>query len=177
MDDAIADDDGQDDNEFSNLVRNIRDSGLLSLISLPGYFTSIALIGSRACFKYIQTPSFIQIQGFVFMAVLYTTIAWAWNELTQHHWLLLGLYGGTFFFSNYGPNTTTFMLPSLTFSPRCRSTLNGICAASGKAGALIGSIVFEPVSKAYGDSVVMFSCAFISVLGAFITFFFCKGHR
>ena len=61
-DDDGQDYDDQDDNEFGFLVRNIRDSGLISLISLPGYFTSIALIGSRFCFKYIQTPSFIQIQ-------------------------------------------------------------------------------------------------------------------
>lgn len=38
----------------------------------------------------------------------------------------------TFFFSNFGPNSTTFMLPSLTFPDQVRGSLNGISAASGK---------------------------------------------
>lgn len=205
---AFGYDDGDEDNEFGNLVKNIRDSGILSLISLPGYFVSIALIGSRVCFKFIQTPKYIQLQGFVIMAILYSIIAATWNILTQHHSLLVILYGSTFFFSSkntltiltfvlismklslnfananpflpdadYGPNTTTFMLPSLTFSPECRSTLNGISAASGKAGALIGSIMFEPVAKKYGDGTVMFLCAFTSIFGGIITVFCCKERR
>jgi len=174
---AFGYDNGDEDDEFANLVRNIRDSGILSLISLPGYFVSIAVIGSRVCFKFIQTPRYIQLQGFVIMAILYSIIAVTWNVLTQHHSLLVILYGSTFFFSNYGPNTTTFMLPSLTFSPECRSTLNGISAASGKAGALIGSIMFEPVARKYGDGTVMFLCAFTSIFGGIITAFCCKERR
>lgn len=162
---------GEGGDEFTNLVRNIRDSMILSLIALPGYFVSVALIGSRICFKYIQTPRFIQIQGFAVMAGLYFIIGASWDSLIQHHWLLIFLYGSTFFFSNYGPNTTTFMLPSLTFSPDCRSTLNGMSAASGKVGALIGSIMFEPVTAKYGDSTVMSLCAGISILAGIITMY------
>lgn len=162
---------GQGADEYTNLVDNIRDSMILSSIALPGYFVSVALIGSRICYKYIQTPRFIQIQGFAIMAMLYLIIGYTWDSLIQHHWLLIFLYGSTFFFSNYGPNTTTFMLPSLTFSPDCRSTLNGISAASGKAGALIGSIMFEPVVAKYGDSTVMSLCAMISILAGVITIY------
>ena len=97
---AFGYDNGDEDDEFANLVRNIRDSGILSLISLPGYFVSIALIGSRVCFKFIQTPRYIQLQGFVIMAILYSIIAVTWNVLTQHHSLLVILYGSTFFFSS-----------------------------------------------------------------------------
>lgn len=172
-----------DDNvdEYDSMLRNVRDSFLLTMIALPGYFITIALIGRKLvplhCLptRYSHfgilhlTPRFIQIQGFAIMSILYCIIGYSWNDLTQHHIMLIILYGSTFFFSNYGPNTTTFMLPSLTFSPDCRSTLNGISAASGKAGALLGSIVFEPLADKYGDGTVMFLCAITSVLGAILT--------
>jgi MFS transporter, PHS family, inorganic phosphate transporter len=180
---AFGYDNNDDDNvdEYDSMLRNVRDSFLLTMIALPGYFITIALIGRKLAplnclptryshFGIIhQTPRFIQIQGFVLMTIVYCIIGYSWDDLTQHHIMLIMLYGSTFFFSNYGPNTTTFMLPSLTFSPDCRSTLSGISAASGKAGALLGSIVFEPLADKYGDGTVMFLCALTSILGAILT--------
>lgn len=46
--------------------------------------------------------------------------------------LMLILYGLTFFFSNFGPNSTTFILPAETFPPHIRTTMNGFSAAMGK---------------------------------------------
>ena len=174
---AFGYDDGDNanqDDEFANIVDNIRDSMILSIIALPGYFVSIALIGRRIFFKFTATPRFIQIQGFAIMALLYLIIGISWEHLTEHHWLLVLLYGNTFFFSNFGPNTTTFMLPSITFSENCKSTLNGISAAAGKAGALTGSLLFEPIANKYGDGTVMMLCAFTSVIAGIITYFCTK---
>ena len=103
------------------------------------------------------------------MAILYSVIGYNFVALSSNRVLLLVLYGATFFFSDYGPNTTTFMLPSMTFSPACRSTLNGISAASGKVGALIGATLFEPTAKKYGDSFVMYICACISLVALILT--------
>ena len=66
----------------------------------------------------------------------------------------------------------TFMLPSMTFSRPCRSTLNGICAASGKIGALLGASIFLPLASWLGNAEVMVLCALISIVGAILTFFF-----
>jgi PHS family inorganic phosphate transporter-like MFS transporter len=87
---------------------------------------------------------------------------------------LVLVYGSTFFFANYGPNTTTFVFPSLVYSPECRSTLNGISAAAGKAGALFGATLFEPAARELGDDKVMLICAGVSVLGFAITHFFVR---
>lgn len=65
----------------------------------------------------------------------------------------------------------TFMMPSITFSRSCRSTLNGVCAASGKAGALLGSIIFLPVATRLGDDKVMIACSMISIIAAFMTLY------
>jgi PHS family inorganic phosphate transporter-like MFS transporter len=79
------------------------------------------------------------------------------------------LYGGTFFFANFGPNATTFLLPSMTFTHTCRSTLNGVSAASGKLGAFLGAILFEPVSHASGNDSVMLICSGIAMVGWLFT--------
>jgi PHS family inorganic phosphate transporter-like MFS transporter len=52
------------------------------------------------------------------------------------------MYGLTFFFANFGPNATTFIMPMEIFLARLRSTCHGISAASGKLGAIIGSFGF-----------------------------------
>ena len=52
------------------------------------------------------------------------------------------MYALTFFFANFGPNSTTFIVPAELFPARFRSTCHGISAASGKAGAIIGSFGF-----------------------------------
>ena len=165
-----SDDADQSTHEFHLLLQTVRDSMFLSLIALPGYITAVYLIGRPTC-SFVQTLRYIQIQGFLFMAILYAVIAIYWEELKQIQWLLVTLYGSTFFFANYGPNTTTFILPSISYSSQCRSTLNGISAACGKVGALIGASMFEPVANYYGDSEVMFLCACTSVLACFVTVF------
>ena len=57
------------------------------------------------------------------------------------------LYAFTFFFSNFGPNTTTFIVPAEIFPARLRSTCRGISAAIGKIGAIAGSLGFSYASE------------------------------
>lgn len=61
------------------------------------------------------------------------------------------------------------MMPSITFSRPCRSTLNGICAASGKLGALLGSVIFLPLARWLGNDRVMLICAVVSGVAAIMT--------
>jgi len=103
------------------------------------------------------------------MTLLYGALGIGWTSLIHHQALLIILYGGTFFFSNYGPNSITFMLPSLTFSEECRSTLNGICAACGKLGALVGASLFQPLSERLGPQTVMLLCAGLSVFACIVS--------
>jgi len=141
------------------------ESTIVYAMALPGYYVSVGLMQ-------LLGPKIIQLQGFLMMAVLYIFIGSAWDMLDQKAALLLILYGLTFFFSNFGPNSTTFILPSLTFPSEVCSTLNGISAAMGKLGALVGSSCFEPASKAIGPAKVMIMCGAISILGLLLTVFF-----
>lgn len=47
------------------------------------------------------------------------------------------------FFQNFGPNTTTFIVPGEAFPTRYRSTAHGISAASGKFGAVLAQVAFQ----------------------------------
>jgi PHS family inorganic phosphate transporter-like MFS transporter len=47
------------------------------------------------------------------------------------------------FFQNFGPNTTTFIVPGEAFPTRYRATAHGISAASGKLGAIIAQVIFS----------------------------------
>ncbi|KAM7507722.1 hypothetical protein LguiA_018175 [Lonicera macranthoides] len=112
-----------------------------SLIALcgtvPGYWFTVALIDHIGRFT-------IQLLGFFFMTVFMFALA-----IPYHHWTLKAnktgfvvMYGLTFFFANFGPNATTFVLPAEIFPARFRSTCHGISAAAGKAGAIIGAFGF-----------------------------------
>jgi PHS family inorganic phosphate transporter-like MFS transporter len=103
------------------------------------------------------------------MITLYSIIGLFWTPLSNNQSLLLILYSGTFLFANYGPNTTTFILPSVTYSEECRSTLNGMSAAAGKVGALVGASVFAPAAEMWGVNIVMICCACVSLVAWLLT--------
>jgi PHS family inorganic phosphate transporter-like MFS transporter len=142
--------------------KTARDTAIIAALALPGYFVSIFAVGR-------QSPRFIQSQGFLVMGILYLCIGIFFDELAGMRLTLLVVYGSTFFFANYGPNVTTYLLPSMTFSEGCRSTLNGVCAACGKVGALIGTMIFATAAQRFGEEVVFLACAVVSFAGCIIT--------
>ncbi|KAL7119786.1 hypothetical protein ACP275_02G083300 [Erythranthe tilingii] len=103
--------------------------------TVPGYWVTVLLIDRIGRF-------IIQIMGFFFMTVFMLALA-----IPYHHWTInkagfLIMYGLTFFFANFGPNSTTFIVPAEIFPARLRSTCHGISAAAGKAGAIVGAFGF-----------------------------------
>ncbi len=57
----------------------------------------------------------IQLQGFTMLALLYVLIGTFFDDLVEMTPLFLTLYGATFFFSNFGPNVSTYVIPSELF--------------------------------------------------------------
>jgi len=147
-----------------SVFKGAHDTFWLALMALPGYYVTVAAVGR-------QSPRWIQIQGFLVMGVLYWCIGVFFDQLSKHCYSLLLVYGSTFFFSNYGPNATTFMLPSMTFDKSCRSTLNGISAAAGKVGALLGSTIFVASLRQWGEVPVFLCCSVLAFVGCFLTLF------
>lgn len=135
---------------------------ILGLIGLPGYYLSVFLMDRTG-------RKIIQLQGFVFMAVLYGALAAFLEPMKDNAALLLIVYGLTYFFSNFGPNSTTFILPSESFPFEVRSSLNGFCAAMGKVGATVGSAGFKPIVNLAGTDVVFLLCSICAIAGVLIT--------
>ncbi|CAK9171197.1 unnamed protein product [Ilex paraguariensis] len=102
-----------------------------------GYWFTVFLIDRIGRFS-------IQLLGFFFMTVFMFALAIPYNHWIQkgNHAGFLVMYGLTFFFANFGPNSTTFVVPAEVFPARLRSTCHGISAAAGKAGAIVGAFGF-----------------------------------
>jgi len=81
------------------------------------------------------------------------------------------LYSLSFFFINFGPNTTTFVIPAEVYPTRFRTTGHGISAAGGKLGAAISTYLFPILLKAIGIKEILILLAIISAIGALLTFF------
>src|SRR5277367_5295043 len=81
--------------------------------------------------------------GFSMLTILFVVIGFAYNVLPTNG--LFALYVVAQFFFNFGPNTTTFIVPGECFPTRYRSTSHGLSAATGKLGAVIAQVVFGPL--------------------------------
>jgi len=135
---------------------------ILALIGLPGYYVA-------TCFMEKMGRKNIQVMGFSVMAVLYLSLGLFLDPLKKSATLLLIVYGLTYFFSNFGPNSTTFILPSESFPEEVRTTLNGVCAACGKLGAVVGASCFKPLVNSAGVSVAFYCCAACSLCGVLVS--------
>ncbi|OEL35505.1 putative inorganic phosphate transporter 1-12 [Dichanthelium oligosanthes] len=146
--------------------------------TVPGYWFTVFLIDILGRFV-------IQLLGFAMMTAFMLGLA-----IPYHHWTTAGnhigfavMYGFTFFFANFGPNATTFIVPAEIFPARLRSTCHGISAAAGKAGAIIGAFGFLYAAQSQDEAHVdagynpgigvrnaLFVLAACNLLGFFFTF-------
>ncbi|KAK2654050.1 hypothetical protein Ddye_013906 [Dipteronia dyeriana] len=105
--------------------------------TFPGYWFTVFFIEKIGRFR-------IQLIGFLMMSVFMLILSVKYTYLkTNNKFLFATLYALTFFFANFGPNSTTFVLPAELFPTRLRSTCHAISAASGKAGAMVGAFVVQ----------------------------------
>ncbi|KAJ3678607.1 hypothetical protein LUZ60_002410 [Juncus effusus] len=147
--------------------------------TVPGYWFTVAFIDVIGRF-------WIQLMGFFMMTVFMLGLAFPYNYWIQgnHHVGFVVMYGFTFFFANFGPNATTFIVPAEIFPARLRSTCHGISAAAGKAGAIVGSFGFlyasqgkrgEDRSKGYSAGIgvrnSLFLLAISNLMGLIMTLF------
>jgi PHS family inorganic phosphate transporter-like MFS transporter len=135
-------------------------------MAIPGYLLSVAYIDRIGRYN-------LQLGGFIAMAVNFALLAGLRPHLPGHmSWLLIVFFGLTFLFSNFGPNTTTFVIPSEVYPTVIRATCHGLSAAAGKIGAVIGVVAFSPCEEAFGLTTVLGSCSVVCIVGAIFTYYF-----
>ncbi|GJM99161.1 hypothetical protein PR202_ga16241 [Eleusine coracana subsp. coracana] len=152
-------------NAIEEVFRISRAQAFIALCgTIPGYWFTVALIDVIGRF-------WIQIMGFLMMTVFMIALGAPYEHWTQpaNHTGFVVLYGLTFFFANFGPNSTTFIVPAEIFPARLRSTCHGISAAAGKAGAIIGAFGF--LYAAIGIRNALFLLAGTNFLGMLMSLF------
>ncbi len=134
---------------------------LFVVFAVPGYFLAIHRmdrIGHRR----------LQFIGFAVMAAAFVALG-AIGPLTSVLGAFIAVFGISYLFIEFGPNTTTFVLPSEVFPTQVRTTGHGIAAGIGKLGAFIGVFLVPILQNAFGLRGMLFVAGAASAAGFVLT--------
>jgi MFS family permease len=134
---------------------------IFAIFAAPGYIVAILTMDKLG-------RKTIQSLGFGMMALAFGVIALVPNIEKQVIPFVV-IYGISFFFTEFGPNSTTFVYPSEIFPVRVRSTGHGIAAAMGKLGGFLGVFTFPFLMRWHGLMAAESGAAIVSVLGLVAT--------
>jgi MFS family permease len=136
---------------------------VFAIAAVPGYFVA-ALLMDRLGRKSIQNV------GFLMMAIAFGLMA-VIPRVEKVVGLFLIIYGVSYFFTEFGPNSTTFIYPAELFPVETRTTGHGIASAAGKVGGFVGVFLF-PIFMSWGGlQLAEGVAALVSLLGLAITIF------
>jgi PHS family inorganic phosphate transporter-like MFS transporter len=150
-------------NPHASLLHNtLVQLGIFAVFAVPGYIVAILLLdktGRRS----------IQILGFGMMALMFLLIGIIPSATTVAFQFIL-LYGISYFFTEFGPNTTTFIYPAEIFPVEVRTTGHGISAGAGKMGAFAGAFLFpDMLASSLGVRGAEIVAGVVAVAGMLLT--------
>jgi MFS family permease len=135
--------------------------GIFVVFALPGYvlaFSKMDRIGHRR----------LQLLGFSVMGCAFLALGLV-PALTATIVPFLLVFGVSYFFIQFGPNTTTFVLPSEVFPVSMRTTGHGIAAGIGKLGAFVGVFLVPVLQRSIGLRGMLLVAAGSAGLGYLVT--------
>jgi PHS family inorganic phosphate transporter-like MFS transporter len=136
---------------------------LLVIAAVPGYWVAVALIDREG-----RKP--IQSIGFLAMGISFIVLALAGSYLLSIIPLaFFVIYGLTFFFSNYGPNTTTYVYPAELYPTQYRARGHGIASMSGKLGAALSTLAFPVILTQLGKYALLGGLGILALAGFVVT--------
>jgi len=134
---------------------------IFAIAALPGYLLATATmdrIGHRR----------LQLIGFAVMAASFLAIGLV-PGVASAAIPFLAVYAVSYFFSEFGPNTTTFVLSAELFPVQARTTGHGLSAGTAKVGAFIGVFVFPLLTATAGLRGTLTVTAAFAVVGLLLT--------
>ncbi len=143
------------------LTHTLTSFWIFLVAAVPGYWVSALLVDRLG-------RRFIQVLGFVVMAAAYAVL-WLAPGITTVPLTFLLVYAVSYFFIEFGPNSTTFVYPSEVFPVTVRGIGFGISASAGKFGAAVAAFLFPLLLVRLQLPGTMGLLAGISLLGAFLT--------
>jgi MFS family permease len=147
----------------SLITETLTQLAVFAIAAVPGYFVAAAMMDRMG-------RKTIQIMGFAMMALSFAAIA-AIPGIEKLIYPFLIVYGISYFFTEFGPNATTFVYPAELFPVEGRTTGHGVASAAGKLGGFIGVFLFPILLSAGGLIAAESSAAVVSVLGILVTIF------
>lgn len=161
---------GKAETVWKNCTQNI----MVSAFGLPGVVAAIAMLRCLGS-KRLQSWGFIAIGASSGMFALVQYIEDTDGANVAASFALTCLL---IFFLNWGVNVSTYVLPTEAFPSSIRSSFFGVSAGLGKAGALLGTATFTPISnigkdagKNTGLSIIYLICMVVSLVGVLVTHF------
>ena len=134
---------------------------VFTVAAVPGYYLAahyIDRIGHKR----------LQLIGFFCMGLAFLLIGVIPNVTTTVAPFLV-LFGISYFFAEFGPNTTTFILPTEVFPTSARTTGHGIAAGFAKVGAFIGVFLFPVIKTDLGVAGALRLTALFALAGMLLT--------
>jgi len=132
---------------YSTLYNTIVGNIIINLLgSVPGYWITVFTVERIG-----RKP--IQIGGFIMLTIIFIILGFGFNAILSFSpALFVTLFTLAQLFFNFGPNSTTFIVPGEVFPTRYRSTGHGISAASGKFGAVVAQVGFGTLKDIGGSN-------------------------
>jgi MFS family permease len=134
---------------------------LFVVFALPGYIfavTKMDRVGHRR----------LQFIGFAVMALCFVVLG-IFPVLTTAAAPFIAIFGVSYFFTEFGPNTTTFVMPSEVFPVSMRTTGHGTAAGIGKLGAFVGVFLVPQLETSVGLRGMLLVAAGAAVAGYLLT--------
>ena len=136
--------------------------GIFAVFALPGYVVAILLLDKTG-------RKTIQVLGFTMMSLMFLLLGFVPGATTVVVPFVL-LYGVSYFFTEFGPNTTTFIYPAELFPTDVRTTGHGISAGAGKLGAFAGAFLFPDfLDSSIGLTGAMIIAGVVAAAGLILT--------
>ncbi|MGB9755764.1 MAG: MFS transporter [Desulfurella sp.] len=134
---------------------------LFAVAAVPGYFLAAASVDKIGHKK-------LQMIGFFMMGLMFLLIG-ILPDVVHMFSVFIVLYGLSYFFAEFGPNTTTFILSAEVFPVNLRTTGHGFSAGAAKVGAFLGAFLFPILYHALGLSNTLKITFLFSLAGLFVT--------
>jgi len=130
--------------------------------ALPGYAVAALTLDRLG-----RKP--VQFLGFALMAVAFGSIALV-PGVADAVVPFMVAYGVGYFFTEFGPNTTTFVYPAEIFPVDVRTTAHGLAAAAGKLDAFLGTFALPILLDKFHIQGAQLSVAAVCAGGFLLTF-------